>query len=138
LAYIYRLRKPICGTSSSASANNRVDELLPETINRYGEYFVSQPEHRSIRSLLWAIFAWLGVPAQYAVVLLFGHFGGPFVKQGVLVLITAAFVACGTTAIVKGQRPRLAWVVLLYPLPMFLILGVVATAIALLAGGRGV
>jgi hypothetical protein len=93
-----------------------------------------QPAPRSFRSLLWSIFAWLGVPVLYAAVLLFGHFGGPFVNQNILVLITAAFVACGTTAIVKGQRPRWAWIVLLYPLPMFLILGVIATALALMGG----
>jgi hypothetical protein len=107
-------------------------------LDRHGVESLLQTNAVSFRRWWWAIFAWVGVPVLYASVLLFGHFGGPFVNQYILVLITAGFVVCGTTAIVKGQRPQWAWVVLLYPLPMFYVLGLIASAIALMSPGRGV
>jgi len=85
--------------------------------------------------LIWALFAWLGIPVLYAACVLSISLTSR--SQGVLLLITLCFVACGTIAIARGQRPRRSWVVLLYPFPMFFILVFIVTAMVLL-GPRAV
>jgi hypothetical protein len=44
-----------------------------------------------------------------AAVLLFGHFGGPFVKQNILVLITAAFARLGLVENIGFLALKLIW-----------------------------
>jgi hypothetical protein len=80
--------------------------------------------------LLWALFAWLGIPILFMVCVALT--GLPARPQGVMVLVTLAFVICGTWAIVKGHRPRRSWIVLLYPIPMFFVLAMLMTAMVLM------
>jgi hypothetical protein len=85
--------------------------------------------------LLWALFAWVGIPILFMICVLL--IALPFRSQGVLLSTTLGFVACGTWAVAKGQRPHRSWIVLLYPIPMFFLLAFIMTAMVLL-GPRGV
>ena len=87
------------------------------------------------RQLLWALFAWFGIPNIFFVCVLLTAL--PLRSQGILLLTTLGFVALGTWAIAKGQRPRRPWIVLVYPLPMFFLLSLIADVVVLSAN-RGV
>ena len=85
--------------------------------------------------LVWALFAWIGIPVLFVICVLLTAL--PLRSQGALLLATLGFVGCGTWAIAKGQRPRRSWIALLYPIPMFLLLAFIMSAIVLM-GPRGV
>lgn len=87
----------------------------------------------SRRRLLWGLFAWIGIPLLFVVLVPLASLLLRFDMGGVLA-IAVVFAAAGTVAIVKGQRPARSWIVLLYPLPMvYFLVCIYALEILLLA-----
>ena len=83
----------------------------------------------------WGLFSWVGIPLLFATAV-------PVVArllhidfEGIL-LIDILFVVIGTIAIVKGQRPKRSWIVVIYPLPMVYILMLIVGAVTLLSAGE--
>ncbi len=85
--------------------------------------------------LRWMLFAWAGIPALFTVCVFLTAL--PVRPGGVIVLTTVAFVAGGTWALAAGQRPRRSWIVLLYPIPMYMLLSFIMVGLVLM-GPRGV
>ena len=85
------------------------------------------------RAGLWAAFAWIGIPILFVAWVSLTAL--PLRPEGVWLATTLTFVACGTWAIAKGQRPRRQWIVLLYPFPMFFLLMLIFSATMLFGSG---
>jgi len=93
----------------------------------------SKPQRRR---LLWGLFAWVGIPLLFAILVPFAAFLLRFDIGGALI-IAVVFAAAGTVAIVKGQRPARSWIFLLYPLPMVYILVCIWALVILLVAYPG-
>jgi hypothetical protein len=78
--------------------------------------------------------AWLGIPFLFVIFVYLVSFLWR-VDLNVVLVLAIAFVALGVVAIVKGQRPRRRWIVLLYPLPMVWVLVSLVTFLLILAAG---
>jgi uncharacterized membrane protein SirB2 len=78
----------------------------------------------------------VGIPVLFATAVPLGALLLHIDLEGVL-LIDIMFVVIGTIAIVKGQRPKRSWIVVIYPLPMVYILMLIVVAATLLSAGAG-